>query len=166
VSHFSYTICYSGFIDQEIPTDKVGARGQEARPDFLEQPDSGSNAMKTAKPRPSGKIPNRPLMRKSGSRKPIDLEEIRLEIAELVGGRAVEMVEITIGEAESGHYAAMKYLFEIIGLYPVTAHAEPSSPDSLAQTLLRRLALQRIPGRKPKLRKTTLRNLRLWGLMP
>jgi hypothetical protein len=105
-------------------------------------------------------------MRKSGSRKPIDLEEIRLEIAELVGGRAVEMVEITIGEAESGHYAAMKYLFEIIGLYPATDQAEPSSPDSLAQTLLRRLALQRIPGRKPKLRKTTLRNLRLWGLMP
>ena len=27
-------------------------------------------------------------------------------------------------------------------------------------------ALQRIPGRKPKLRKTTLGNLMLWGLMP
>jgi hypothetical protein len=35
VSHFSYAICYSEFIDQEIPTDKVRARGQEARPDFL-----------------------------------------------------------------------------------------------------------------------------------
>jgi hypothetical protein len=97
--------------------------------------------MKTVKPRLSGKIPNRPLMRKNGSRKPVDLEEIRLEIADLVGGRAVEMVETTIGEAESGHYAAMKYLFEIIGLYPATAQAEPSSPDSLAQTLLRRLGL-------------------------
>jgi hypothetical protein len=166
VSHFSYAICYSEFIDQEIPTDKVRARCQEARPDFLGQPDSGWNRMKTVKPRPSGKIPNRPLMRKSGSRKPIDLEEIRLEIADLVGGRAVEMVEITIGEAESGHYAAMKYLFEIIGLYPATDQAEPSAQIHWHRRCYAVSALQRIPGRKPKLRKTTLGNLRLWGLMP
>lgn len=109
--------------------------------------------MKTVKPRPSGKIPNPPLMRKNGSPKPVDLGEIRREIAELVGGRAVEMVETTIGEAESGHYAAMKYLFEIIGLYPATAQAEPSSPDSLAQTLLRRLGLAEDSGTETKVTK-------------
>lgn len=58
-----------------------------------------------------------------------------------MGGHAVEMVETTISEAESGHYAAMKYLFEMIGLYPATAQTEQSSPDSLAQTLLLRLGL-------------------------
>ncbi len=83
----------------------------------------------------------------------MDLGEIRQEIANLVGGRALGMVETTIGEAESGHYAAMKYLFEMIGLYPATAQSEPSSPDSLARMLLRRLGLPEESGLETKVTK-------------
>jgi hypothetical protein len=46
-----------------------------------------------------------------------------------------------------------QYLFEIIGLYPATDQAEPSSPDSLAQTLLRRLGLAEDSGTETKVTK-------------
>ena len=55
------------------------------------------------------------------------------------------MVEITISEVDKGHYAAMKYLFEMIGLYPAAAQEEPQGEDSLARTLLRRLGLPEEP---------------------
>jgi hypothetical protein len=87
----------------------------------------------------------------------VDLEEIRREIADLVGGRALGMVETTVSEAESGHYAAMKYLFEMIGLYPATAHVGPSSSDSLAQTLLRHLGLPEESGLETNVTKDSRR---------
>jgi len=55
------------------------------------------------------------------------------------------MVEITISEVDKGHYAAMKYLFEMIGLYPAAAQEEGQGEDSLARTLLRRLGLPEEP---------------------
>ena len=51
------------------------------------------------------------------------------------------MVETTIEEVGKGHYLAMKYLFEMIGLYPGAAQEEAPVDDSLARTLLRRLGL-------------------------
>ena len=39
-----------------------------------------------------------------GSRKPVDLVEIRQQIASLVGNDAVGMVEVTMEEVEKGHY--------------------------------------------------------------
>ena len=44
-------------------------------------------------------------------------------------------------EASEGHYLAMKYLFEMVGLCPATTSEEPLEEDSLAKTLLRRLKL-------------------------
>ena len=41
--------------------------------------------------------------------------------------------------------ALMKYLFEMIGLYPATAQAEASADNSRAKTLLRRLGLPENP---------------------
>ena len=55
------------------------------------------------------------------------------------------MVEITISEVDKGHYAAMKYLFEMIGLYPAATQEENEGEDSLARTLLRRLGLPEEP---------------------
>src|SRR5690349_13075545 len=75
------------------------------------------------------------------SQKPVDLEAIRKEIAIIVGGQAISMVETTMEEVGKGHYAAMKFLFEMIGLYPVTGPAEPAGEDSLANQLFRRLGL-------------------------
>ncbi len=71
----------------------------------------------------------------------MDLEEIRRQIADLVGSGAVGMVEATIEDAGKGHYLGMKFLFEMIGLYPASSTDEAPVHDSLAATLLRRLGL-------------------------
>jgi hypothetical protein len=73
------------------------------------------------------------------------LAAIRQQIANLVGSQAVAMVRTTMEEAEKGHYAAMKYLFEMIGLYPAAPQEEMPGEDSLAGTLMRRLGLPEEP---------------------
>ena len=73
--------------------------------------------------------------------KQVDLGVVRERITNLVGNRAVEMVETTMDEVDKGHYLAMKYLFEMIGLCPATTPEEALQEDSLARTLLRRLRL-------------------------
>ncbi len=66
---------------------------------------------------------------------------VRQKIANKVGQQAEEMVRTTIGEVGKGHYPAMKFLFEMIGLYPAGSGAEPVGENVLAKTLLRRLSL-------------------------
>jgi len=79
------------------------------------------------------------------SRQATDLAAIRQRITDLVRDQAIPMVEITISEVDKGHYSAMKYLFEMIGLYPAAAQEERQGEDSLARTLLRRLGLPEEP---------------------
>jgi hypothetical protein len=71
--------------------------------------------------------------------KQVDLGVIRERITNLVGNHALNMVETTIKEVDKGHYLAMKYLFEMVGLCSVTAPEDAPQEDSLAKTLLRRL---------------------------
>jgi len=73
--------------------------------------------------------------------KQVDLSVVREQITNLVGNRAVDMVETTMDEVDKGHYLAMKYLFEMIGLCPATTPEGTVQDDSLARTLLRRLRL-------------------------
>ena len=68
--------------------------------------------------------------------------ELRKEITTLVKSSAVDMVTKTIEQVNEGHYAAMKYLFEMIGLFPAPSQEETPPEDSLARTLLLRLGLQ------------------------
>lgn len=72
---------------------------------------------------------------------PVDLRALREQITNLVGNRAVKMVERTMGEADKGHYLAMKYLFEMIGLCPAinSGSGVEEEADSLAKILLERL---------------------------
>jgi len=72
---------------------------------------------------------------------PVDLKALRERITNLVGNRAVEMVQKTMDEADNGHYLAMKYLFEMIGLCPTTISGSgvEEEADSLAKILLERL---------------------------
>ena len=70
-----------------------------------------------------------------------DLVELRQQITSLVSAQALQMVETTIEQVQSGHYQALKYLFEMIGLYPATGPQEASQEDSLATTLLRHLGI-------------------------
>ncbi len=91
----------------------------------------------------TGKSKNGTSKRAAGKkpRKSKDVTELRGQIENLVTRKAVTMVETAIGEADKGHFAAMKYLFEMIGLYPGPSEAEPQGEDSLARTLLRRLGM-------------------------
>jgi hypothetical protein len=78
----------------------------------------------------------------SGQQKPLDLAEVRRQITDLVGSRAVGMVEATMEEAGKGHYLGMKFLFEMIGLYPANSTDDAPAQESLAAILLRRLGLE------------------------
>jgi hypothetical protein len=82
---------------------------------------------------------------KSAALKPVDLAEIRRQITDLVGNGAVAMVETTMEEVGKGHYLGMKYLFEMIGLYPATSPDDAPMQDSMAAILLRRLGLPEAP---------------------
>lgn len=73
---------------------------------------------------------------------PLELADLRRKITELVAQNAVPMVQQAIDAVrEEGQYQAMKYLFEMIGLYPAGAESEPGAEDSLAQILLAQLGL-------------------------
>jgi hypothetical protein len=69
---------------------------------------------------------------------PIDLQAIRERITRLVGNQAVTMVETAIEAVGEGHYQAMKYLFEMIGLYPETKFEDAPQEESLARLLMSR----------------------------
>ncbi len=75
------------------------------------------------------------------AREALDLAALRQQITSLVCAEAVPMVETTIEQVQNGHYQALKYLFEMIGLYPATGAQEASQEDSLARTLLRHLGI-------------------------
>lgn len=73
---------------------------------------------------------------------PLELADLRRKITELVAQNAVPMVQQAIDAVrEEGQYQAMKYLFEMIGLYPAAAESETGTDDSLAQILLAQLGL-------------------------
>ena len=87
---------------------------------------------------------------KSRSRKPVDLQAIRETIANLVGVEAVEICTALAEEARKGELAPAKFLFEMSGLYPVSAAAAGDDDDldgggkdgeDLAKVLLQRLKL-------------------------
>jgi len=69
----------------------------------------------------------------AASRKLPDFEAVRKKINMLVGGQVVGLVQSAIAEADKGHFAAMKYLFEMIGLHPTNGEEVPGD-DSLAKT--------------------------------
>jgi hypothetical protein len=79
-----------------------------------------------------------------------ELSELRRKINDLVARNAVPMVQQAIDAVrEEGQYQAIKYLFEMIGLYPAIAQEDSESQDSLAEVLLEQLGLAPIQPGKP-----------------
>gem|GEM_PF-2037713 len=94
--------------------------------------------MNTSKAKDStAKTKSRPKRRAAG--KPADLGAIRKKIASVVADEALDMVNNAIAEVHKGQHTSMKYLFELVGLYPASAEEEGPVDDSLIATLLRRL---------------------------
>jgi hypothetical protein len=79
-----------------------------------------------------------------------DLSELRQKISDLVARNAIPMVQQAIDAVrEEGQYQAIKYLFEMVGLYPAVALEDSESQDSLAQILLGQLGLTPVSPSKP-----------------
>ena len=110
--------------------------------------------MKRVKDKTSAKTSNKASPARKGAQKAVDLAAIRQQITNLVGNDAIGMVETTIEEVGKGHYLGMKYLFEMVGLYPATASGDGALvSDSMAATLLRRLGLPEAPLPEEKVTK-------------
>src|SRR6266545_7888007 len=78
------------------------------------------------------------------SRKQMDLDALRQKVANHVGGKTMAMLRTTTEECvKVGNLSALKYLFEVIGLYPPSAAADPehSDSDDLTRELLNRLGI-------------------------
>ena len=90
---------------------------------------------KTQKRRP------RQVASKAAVQIPVDMETLRRQLSDLVCADAAPMVSATIEQAREGHYQAMKYMFEMIGLYPRIATPDAPQEDSLAGMLLSRLGM-------------------------
>jgi hypothetical protein len=83
----------------------------------------------------------------SRSQKPVDLEAMRAMIANTVGGQALAITSALAEEAKKGELAPAKFLFEMIGLYPVIAGSmdeeaeDAEDGNEFAKALLKHLAL-------------------------
>lgn len=83
-------------------------------------------------------MPKRPPAAAAGT----DISALRRQITDLVTQNAVAMVQHAIDAVnEEGQYQAIKYLFEMIGLYPAAAGNDSQGEDSLVKTLLHCLGL-------------------------
>ncbi len=78
-----------------------------------------------------------------------NLASLRKKIAGLVAKNAVPMVQCAIdGVIEDGQYQAIKYLFEMVGIYPAVVSKADESEDSLSKVLLKHLGVS-LPEQGP-----------------
>lgn len=74
------------------------------------------------------------------SEKPVNIDQVRENITNLVGASADVITREVIEDAKKGALASTKYLFEVAGLYPATeATAAKPEEDWLQNTLIKRL---------------------------
>ena len=76
-----------------------------------------------------------------GVAKPVTFEVLRPQIKAIVTSNAVDMIQAMVSHAKEGQYQCLKYLLELIGLYPATVDDEAPHDDCLAQFLLNRLGI-------------------------
>ena len=83
-----------------------------------------------------------------GVAKPVAFEMLRPQIKAIVTSNAVDMIQAMVSHAKKGQYQCLKYLFELIGLYPATVDDEAQHDDCLAQFLLNRLGIPKGAAQK------------------
>jgi hypothetical protein len=83
----------------------------------------------------------------------VDFAVLRQQIRNRIGIEAMGMVEATISAVGDGQYAGLKYLFEMVGLFPADVSDEPQREDGLAVTLLREFRLPELTGREHEVTK-------------
>jgi hypothetical protein len=129
-----------------VEIEKISNRARpRARPNFLQQSRSRSSGVMTKATAKAKKKKSKKGPATGKSRKSPDFHSVRERISNLVGTKAVGLVQSAIGEANKGHFASMKYLFEVSGLYPAPEQEATPEEDSLVRTLLQRLGLPEEP---------------------
>ena len=93
--------------------------------------------MRTASTRKSSK-PSK-AVEEINAPKAVSFDVLRPEIQAEVTSNAVDIVRAIIQQAKDGQYQAMKYLFELIGLYPANSDEETPREESLHGILLKSL---------------------------
>jgi hypothetical protein len=88
-----------------------------------------------------GKMPRKQVRRREEPREGTSLELLRQQITKLIASDALDMVAATVDQVKNGQYQALKYLFEMVGLYPAASGEEAAQEDSLAKILLSRLGI-------------------------
>ena len=77
----------------------------------------------------------------------MDVAELRQKITKLVAENAIAMVQRAIDSVnEEGQYQAIKYLFEMVGIYPAVSSSDEQHEDTLAELLLRQLGVKTSEG--------------------
>jgi len=69
---------------------------------------------------------------------PVNIQALRERVRTVVAEKLDDMTEAVADEAAKGHVAQLKYLFEVVGLYPAAEATSPAPEDSndLAKKLL------------------------------
>jgi len=101
----------------------------------------GDVVKKKAKRSSKGKAKNSGKDSVPSTKKPVDMVKVRENVHRLVGHSAEEIAAKVIEMAKDGQLASAKYLFEMVGVYPVTEETKAKEPDSLAYALLKRMRL-------------------------
>ena len=75
-----------------------------------------------------------------------EIQKVRNKVRNVIVDSSVEMAtRVVQSVSESGQAAALKYLWEVSGLFRADGEAESGEPDSLAKILLERLGLKEEP---------------------
>ena len=84
------------------------------------------------------------------------LPELRQKVTDLVARNAVAMVQCAIdGVMEEGQYQAIKYLFEMVGIYPPISNEGDKPEDTLSKVLLQQLGIV-LPEQEEESRRTKI----------
>ena len=98
---------------------------------------------KTTKARGNSKTAKRASIQKTdvAKKRPVNIVEAREKVARLVSVSAPQIAIKVIKQAKAGQLASVKYMFEMVGLYPAKEEAVPEgTEDSPAYRLLKRMA--------------------------
>lgn len=87
-----------------------------------------------------------PVMPVPASPSAVTFDVLRPEIHAEVTSNAADMVRAMIQHAKDGQYQAMKYLFEMVGLYPAKSDEESPREDTLSGLLLSGLEIAEESG--------------------
>ncbi len=72
---------------------------------------------------------------------PIDPDQLREQMAQLVRTEAAKIVQGAIEKAKNGHYCLTKLLFSLAGLYPAPVKQDGTPDNSLAEIFFRELGI-------------------------